>query len=138
MRLATIDTVTTTQTLRDNLQNLGVFAATVSGNINKIQGKFDKNYSQLIACGATVDNPIGILFNAYSVIPCYNFKQYIKRQHEDYLNGRLTGITHEHDQRDVQVRLPEGEGLVGCQIAQQQEDCCHVGATQHTKGSVEA
>ena len=30
MRLATIDSVATTQTLRDNLQNLGVFAVTVN------------------------------------------------------------------------------------------------------------
>ncbi len=36
MRLAAIDSVYTTQTLRDNLQNLSVFAATVSGNIHKI------------------------------------------------------------------------------------------------------
>ncbi len=66
----------------------------MSGDINKICGKFDKNYSQLIARGATVDDPIGILFDAYSMVPCYNFKQYIKRQHEDYLDGKLTGITH--------------------------------------------
>jgi hypothetical protein len=49
MRLATIDTVTTTQALRDNLQNLGTYSATVNGNIAKIDGEFDKNYSQLIA-----------------------------------------------------------------------------------------
>jgi hypothetical protein len=96
MRLTTIDMVATTQTLQDNLQNLGVFAATVNGNNNKIHGKFDKNFSQLIARGATVDDPIGILFDAYSVIPCYNFKQYIKRQHKDNLDDKLTLITHEN------------------------------------------
>jgi hypothetical protein len=51
MHHATIDTVATTQTLRDNLQNLGVFAATVNDDINKIHGEFNKNFSQLIACG---------------------------------------------------------------------------------------
>ncbi len=96
MRLATIDTVATTQTLQDNLQNLGVFAATVNGDINKIHGEFDKNFSQLIAHGATVNDPIGILFDAYSVVSCYNFKQYIKRQHKDYLDEKLTSITHEN------------------------------------------
>ncbi len=35
MRLATIDLIATTQTLRDNLQNLGVFAAIVNGDIDK-------------------------------------------------------------------------------------------------------
>ncbi len=44
MRLATIDSVATTQTLRKNLQNIGVFAAAVNDNINKIHGKFDKNH----------------------------------------------------------------------------------------------
>jgi hypothetical protein len=96
MRLITINTVATTQTPRDNLQNLGVFAVTVSGDINKIHGKFNKNYTQLIAHGATGDNPIGILFDAYSVVPCYNFKEYNKHHHEDYLDGRLTGITHKN------------------------------------------
>jgi hypothetical protein len=49
MRLATIDLIATTQTLWDNLQNLGVFAATVNGNIDKINSEFNQNYSQIIA-----------------------------------------------------------------------------------------
>jgi hypothetical protein len=36
MRLATIDSVATTQTLRDNLQLLGVYTAIISGDINKV------------------------------------------------------------------------------------------------------
>jgi len=36
MHLATIDSVAITQTLRDNLQNLGVFAVTVKGDVDKI------------------------------------------------------------------------------------------------------
>jgi hypothetical protein len=64
MRLAMIDSVATTQALHDNLHALGTFASTVSGNIDKVNSEFDKNYSQIIACGATVDNPIGILFSA--------------------------------------------------------------------------
>ncbi len=93
MRLATIDLIATTQTLRDNLQNLGVFAATINGDINKINSEFGQNYSQIIAQGATVDVPIGIIFEAYSVVPCYNFTTYMKRQHDDYLDGKLT-VTH--------------------------------------------
>jgi hypothetical protein len=64
MQLATIDSVATTQALRDNLHTLGTFASTVSGDIDKINSEFDKNYSQIIARGTTVDNPIGILFLA--------------------------------------------------------------------------
>jgi hypothetical protein len=74
MRLATIDSVPTTQTLCNNLQFLGVYMATVSGDIDKVHNKFDKNYSQLVARGATIDDPIGILFEAYLVVPCHNFK----------------------------------------------------------------
>jgi hypothetical protein len=94
MRLATINTVTTTQALRDNLQNLGTFSATFNSNIAKIRGEFDKNYSQLIAQGATLDDHIGILFKAYNIVPCTNFKKYIGCQYEDYLDGRLAGLTH--------------------------------------------
>jgi hypothetical protein len=95
MCLATIDSVATTQMLRDNLLSLGTYAATVSGNIDKVPNKFNEIYSQLIARGVTVNDPIGILFDAYLVVPCHNLKAYICRQHEDYLDGKLTNITHE-------------------------------------------
>ena len=64
MHLATIDSITTTQTLRDNLQHLSVFAATVQGNIDKINTEFNTNYSQILAQKATVNNPVGMLFDA--------------------------------------------------------------------------
>jgi hypothetical protein len=94
MRLTTIDSVTTTQMLRDNLQNLSVFAATVSGDIDKINTAFNKNYSQILARGATVVNPLNILFNAYLVVSCYHFKTYMKQKHNGYLGGTLS-LTHE-------------------------------------------
>jgi hypothetical protein len=59
-----------------------------------VHNKFDKKYSPLIARGTAVDNPISILFVAYLVVPCHNFKTYIRRQHKDYLDGKLTTITH--------------------------------------------
>ncbi len=93
MRLATINSIVATQTLRDNLQNLSVFAATVNGDIDKINSEFNQNYSQIIARGATINDPIGIIFEAYSAISCYNFRTYMKRQHDNYLNGKLT-VTH--------------------------------------------
>jgi hypothetical protein len=95
MRLATIDTVATTQDLHDNFNNLGVFAATVNGDINKINGEFDKNYTQLLAHGASIDEPVGLLFEAYHVVPCYNFKMYIRHHYDDYLDSKLINLTHE-------------------------------------------
>ena len=90
MRLTTMDSVATNQSLRENLQALATFAATVQGDIDKIHEEFDKNYSQLISHGATVDDPIQILFDAYEAVPCYNFKKYIENQQNDYLDGKLT------------------------------------------------
>ena len=94
MRLATIDTVATTQVLRNNLNNLGVFAATVNGDINKINDESDKNYTQLLARGANVDDHVGLLFEAYHVVPCYNFKTYIRRHYDDYLDSKLINLTN--------------------------------------------
>jgi hypothetical protein len=94
MRLASINSVTTTQTLCNNLQSLEIYAATVSCDINKVHSKFNKNYLQLIARGATINDRIGILFKAYLVVPCHHLQSYICQQHKDYLNGKLTTITH--------------------------------------------
>jgi hypothetical protein len=79
MRLATIDMVA----LHNNLNNLGVIAARVSCYINKINGKFKKNYTQLLAHSANVNNPVGLLFDAYHLVPCYNFKMYIRCHYDD-------------------------------------------------------
>ncbi len=95
MRLATIDNVATTQTLQDNLQNLGVFAVMVKGNIDKVNAEFNTNYSQLLAQGATLNDPIGILFEAYLLVPCYNFTKYISTKHDEYLDRNLTSLTHQ-------------------------------------------
>ncbi len=84
----------TMHTLCENLQNLGVFATTVNCDINKIHGNFDMNHSQLLARGATVDDPIGLLFDAYLVVPCHNFKEYICCHHDNWLDRKLTGMTH--------------------------------------------
>ncbi len=84
MRLATIDLVATTQLLCNNLLALGTYASTVGGDIDKINLEFHKNYSQIVTRGATIDNPIGMLFAAYQFVPCFNFKIYINRIHEDY------------------------------------------------------
>jgi hypothetical protein len=47
-----------------------------------------------LACGAAANNPIRLLLNAYLVVPCHNFKEYICRQNDGWLNEKLTGMTH--------------------------------------------
>ena len=49
MRLATIDSVATTEALRTNLNNLPIYAASVNGDIDLINSYFDKNYTQFLA-----------------------------------------------------------------------------------------
>jgi hypothetical protein len=94
MALATIDSVATTKTLRANLQELPTYCASVKGDIEMVHSYFDSNYSQIIAHGATVNDPVDILFSAYAAVPCHNFRTYIRRKHDLYTNGSLT-ITHE-------------------------------------------
>jgi hypothetical protein len=49
MRLATIDSIATTETLHANLNNLHIYAASVNGDIDLIISYFDVNYSQILA-----------------------------------------------------------------------------------------
>jgi hypothetical protein len=47
----------------------------------------------MIACRATVNDPVDILFSAYMVVRCHNFRSYIKRKQDAYTDGILT-LTH--------------------------------------------
>jgi hypothetical protein len=93
MALATIDSVATTKTLRFNLRELPTYCSTIKGDTELLHSYFDSNYTQIITHGATVDDPINILFSAYMVIPCNNFRRYIKRKQDAYIDGTLT-LTH--------------------------------------------
>ncbi len=95
MRLATINSIATTETLRANLNNLPSYAATVNGNVDLINSYFDTNYTQILARGATVDDPIAKLFNAYLSVPDCNFKQYISKKQDDY-HDRNLGVSFTH------------------------------------------
>mgnify|MGYP006168202219 FL=1 len=96
MQLATIDSVATTETLRANLTNLPIYVASVNGNIDLINPYFDVNYTQILARGSTVDDPIAKLFDAYLVVPDYNFKTYMAKKQDAYHDGELgASFTHE-------------------------------------------
>jgi hypothetical protein len=94
MALATVDSVTTTKTLRSNLRELPTYCSTIKGDIELLYSYFDSSYTQIIAHGAMVDDPVGILFSAYMVVPCNSFRSYIKCKQDAYTDGTLT-ITHE-------------------------------------------
>jgi hypothetical protein len=79
MALDTINSVPTTKTLRSNLRELPTYCSTIKGDIELHHSYFDAKYTQIIACGAMVDDSVDILFFVYMVIPCHNFRSYIKR-----------------------------------------------------------
>jgi hypothetical protein len=138
MWLATINTVATTQTLCDNPQSLGTYAATVSGDINKVHSKFDKNYSQLIARGATLNNPIGMWFETYLVAPCHHFKSYICQQHEDYLDGKLATITHKALMMSAKCKFDwlKTKGLWGAKSPDNKKSFAMTAALKALKGQL--
>jgi hypothetical protein len=90
MALATINSVTTTKTLRSNLRELPTYCSTIKGDIELLHSYFDSNYTQIIGRGATVKDSVNILFSAYMVVPCNNFRSYIKRKQDAYTDGTLT------------------------------------------------
>jgi hypothetical protein len=94
MALATIDSVATTKTLRSNLRELPTYCSTIKGDIKLLHSYFDSNYTQIIAHGATVDDPVDILLSAYMVVPCNNIRSYTKRKQDAYTDGTLT-LTHD-------------------------------------------
>jgi hypothetical protein len=89
MALATINSVATTKTLRSNLRELPTYCSTIKGDIELLHSYFDTNYTQIIAHGAMVGNPVDILFAAYMVIPCHNFRSNIKCKQDAYMDGTL-------------------------------------------------
>jgi hypothetical protein len=98
MRLATIDSFATIETVCANFNNLSIYAASVNGNIDLINSYFDVNYLQILVRGFTIDDPVAKLFNAYYlVVPDFNFKQYMAKKQDDYHDGNLgPNFTHEN------------------------------------------
>jgi hypothetical protein len=82
MALAKNNSVTTTKTLRSNLRELPTYCSTIKGDIKLLHSYFDSNYTQIIVCWAIVEDPINILFSAYMVVPCNNFRSYIKHKQD--------------------------------------------------------
>ncbi len=90
MALATINSVATTKTLCSNLRELPTNCSTIKRDIELLHSYFDTNNTQIIARGATVNDHVNILFAAYMVVACHNFRNYIKRKQNTYTDGTLT------------------------------------------------
>jgi hypothetical protein len=92
----------------------------------------------LITRGTTVDNPIGILFEAYLVVPCHHFKSYICQQHEDYLDGKLSTITHEALMTSAKCKFDwlKTKGLWGVQSPDNKKIVAMTAALNALKGQL--
>jgi hypothetical protein len=78
-----------------HLTNLPIYVASVNGNIDLINSYFEVHYTQILARGSTVIDPITKLFNTYLVVPDYNFKTYMAKKQDTYHDGKLgTSFTH--------------------------------------------
>ncbi len=67
------------------------YCSTIKGDIELLHSYFNSNYTQIIARGeTTVYDPVNILFSAYMVIPCNNFRSYIKPKQDAYTDKTLT------------------------------------------------
>ncbi len=95
MHPGTINSVATTEFLCKNFYNLPLYAASVNGNVDLINSYFDANYSQILAHGATVDDPLSKIFDGHLAVPDNAFNKYIlgKQDCYHYHNGKL-GATY--------------------------------------------
>jgi hypothetical protein len=84
MRLATIDSIATEESLRAKLRELYMLTSSLGYDLPKIHALFHQYYTQLVARGASIDDPIGILFQIYLTINCTDFRNYIQRKHDMY------------------------------------------------------
>jgi hypothetical protein len=96
MRLARIDSVAATKTLRKNLDALPSYAASVNGDVDLINSYFDANYSQILARSASIDDPLAKLFDGYLAVQDDTFHKYILSKQERYHDGEL-GATYTHE-----------------------------------------
>ena len=88
MRLATLDNKATSETLRNNLRELPVYAAKVK-NIDEIHTYFDVNYSQLKARGEEYDDKMPTLWQAYTQSGDAILVKYADDLHTKYFDGEL-------------------------------------------------
>ena len=97
MRLATVDNTATDEQLRTNLRQLPTLAVQCNGDIDKIHTSFFSNLNLLQARGKNCDDLMPVLFETYQSITCSNFRKYIDKLHDDWLDntGDMKDATYE-------------------------------------------
>jgi hypothetical protein len=80
----------TIQAIRSQLNHIDDYAAEVEGNVEMITEFFTEHLRQLKTYGATLDNPMGILFKGLLAVPCEEFHHYISNKKNMYYDTSLT------------------------------------------------
>ena len=88
MTCATIDSKATEATLREHLTNMATVMVSVNSNIPEYNSHFDNYYSQLLHRGCKYDAPLQALFDGYLVAKDSDFRDYMKRIYDDWLDDR--------------------------------------------------
>eukprot|EP00956_Cyclotella_meneghiniana_P000598 scaffold658_cov52-Cyclotella_meneghiniana.AAC.1 len=87
MKLTTLDTKITDKALRDIIQCLPAYCLQVHGDIDKVHTRFNNTYAQLKARGEDVSDKEALLFNTYAQVPDKDYRDYMKRQKDDYYDN---------------------------------------------------
>ena len=97
MNCATINSKATEATLRGYLTNMPSIMVSVKSNIPDYNSQFDTYHSQLVQRGCTYDAHIQALFDGYLVAQDFEFRVYMKRLYDDWIDerGDMKDITHE-------------------------------------------
>ena len=72
------------------MNDIDAYAAEVEGNVEMITAFFTEHLGQLKAYGASLDNPMEILFKGLLAVPCKDFCQYIRDKKDMYNDESLT------------------------------------------------
>ena len=80
----------TIRAIRSQLNHIDDYAAEVEGNVEMITEFFTAHLRQLKTYGATLDNPMGILFKGLLAVPCEEFHHYISNKKNMYYDTSLT------------------------------------------------
>ena len=72
-----MDSRATISILRAKLNDIASYAIRVSGDVEKITAYFTDNVSRIKAAGASVSDPVDILFKGLLAVPCKDFCRYI-------------------------------------------------------------
>ena len=90
IQMSTMDSRATISILQSKLNDIASYADGVSGDVEKITAYFTENVSRIKAAGASVSDPVDILFKGLLAVPCKEFCRYIGNKEDLYYEEILT------------------------------------------------